>query len=73
MGSSEQEALARQLFALHEEALGEPHSWPDLKPEHREAWIQVAQFVEARNNEPMATESNPISRVELVKLEIEDI
>ena len=45
---TETDNLASQLFALHEEALGEPHSWLDLKPEQREAWVQVAQYMEAR-------------------------
>lgn len=42
--------LAQQLFALHDEALGYSYklSWDDLEPNQREAWVQVAQFVEAR-------------------------
>lgn len=48
MSISEQEALAEQLFAIHEEALGEPHSWEDLKSNHKAAWRIVAQFVEVR-------------------------
>lgn len=46
--------LAQQLFALHDEALGYPYrlSWDSLEPRQREAWVQVAQFVEARSNRP---------------------
>ena len=46
-----EEQLARKLWALHEEALGYmdsvEHSWDGLTAVQREAWIQVAQFVEA--------------------------
>jgi len=48
MGINEQEALAEQLCALFDEAIGEPRDWDSYNPEHREAWTQVAQFVEAR-------------------------
>ena len=52
MGISEQEALARQLHAIHREAMGDvsgsPYQWEQISIEVREAWIQVAQFVEAR-------------------------
>ncbi len=68
MSISEQEALARQLWALHQEALGgyDQSLWTDeLTSIEREAWIQVAQFVEARN-EPLATDDNPIVKAHLV-------
>lgn len=47
MDIKEQEALARQLWAIHDEAWpdGSVLTWDDLQPLQREAWIQVAQFV----------------------------
>lgn len=66
MGIQEQEALARQLHAIWKEAYGhtETVKWEKEAPAFREAWIQVAQFVEARSNEPLATDANPITRIE---------
>lgn len=53
MGIQEQEALARQLWSIHREALGYMNDdypdWEHEQPEYREAWIQVAQFVIAQN------------------------
>lgn len=48
MGIQEQEALARQLHAIWKEAYGhtETVKWEKEAPAFREAWIQVAQFVE---------------------------
>lgn len=52
MGINEQEALARQLYKIHEEALGTGKGeWELESPAWREAWIQVAQFVEGRDIE----------------------
>lgn len=49
MSDKEQEALARQLWALYAETRGYIAEaqiiWEDLAPVEREAWIQVAQFV----------------------------
>lgn len=47
MSISEQEALARQLQHIFIEAVGYEDKWDKLDPSTREAWIQVAQFVEA--------------------------
>jgi hypothetical protein len=72
MGISEQEALARQLAAIWGEALevvSPSNLWDVLTDKQRTAWIMVAQFVEARNSEPMATESNPITRIEPVQFD----
>ena len=48
------EALAQQLYALYWEALGKLQfwTWEELKPEEREAWVQIAQFIDARTDEP---------------------
>lgn len=54
MGINEQEALARQLQAIYSEAYGNRKSddaWEDGLRQ-REAWIQVAQFVEKYKNRP---------------------
>lgn len=48
--SQEQEALARQLWSIHRETLGymanDYPDWEHEQVENREAWIQVAQYVE---------------------------
>lgn len=53
MDDKELEALAQQLFALYDEALGYPYliAWDALEPNQREAWIQVAEFVSARDGD----------------------
>jgi hypothetical protein len=55
MSDEKDEALARQLWALHQEALGgamHVSIWDEaLTSIEREAWVQVAQFVDARQNE----------------------
>ena len=51
MSDKELEALAKQLWNIHYEALGYLSNEMDFdhySPQGREAWIQVAQFVEAR-------------------------
>jgi len=45
------EALAKQLYALYVEAIGlkaVKWDWDHLSSVQKEAWIQVAQFVDAR-------------------------
>jgi hypothetical protein len=70
MGISEQEALARQLYKIHEEALGTGKAeWELESPAWREAWIQVAQYVEATYIEPLATEMNQIKRINAVQVD----
>lgn len=55
MGINEQEALARQLYKLYWEAIGIMyHDWDLVQDNQREAWIQVAQFVEKISQGVMA-------------------
>jgi len=63
MGISEQEALARQLYALWWESVGVNYDWEALKPAYKTAWIMVAQFVEVRSRELMATNVDAIVMV----------
>lgn len=53
MNDAELEALARQLWAIHDEACpdGSVITWEDLNRCQREAWIQVAEFVSARDDD----------------------
>lgn len=59
--------LARQLWSLYAEARGyiaqASVTWDDLIPVEREAWVQVAQFVEARGSTEPDAERDPIVRV----------
>ena len=49
---TELEALAKQLWTIHAEALGFQYqlNWYDLDAQDREAWIQVAEFVDKRGD-----------------------
>jgi len=48
---TETEALAQQLYELYREAYGRMlWQWEQLQPKEREAWIQVAEYVEKRGD-----------------------
>lgn len=47
MDSNDIELLAQQLYAIYWEAIGKMRwEWDKLDPSEREAWIQVAEYVD---------------------------